>query len=833
LVIGSVLLQPQRLERASQRATDEAVLDDLIILATVLVADGIEGGSLAEMLGDSVFGTVGRLAERTGAGVNSASTRLKGLFQPLIVPAQALIIEQPPDDAGIITAVEDTLIAIVNTLKNLSPTQIRATMNEVFDILDTDLGITPTFVQEMVLGLFDDMVLALQPPPPDETPSQRANRRAASGAISRIRRAMPGLFIFPSLNADDAAQALLTLLQRPDASEALARATCSGEAAAAYFRAGRDLTGLLPYSGFPTFGEGGMGAAATAPNREEICFYASKLLEFDNRDGDLGKLPLPAETTLSDGRVDDSLRDAFLHCSVVLARSAFMYTEKENKKWTVVDRKKYLVRWLTGTKFWVYRLFELSENDFLSAIAGDLSGLRKVFRENGILLLQSDDVQVNHQVGSNLWIINAGGRTYNAYTFEGTITIHPDSAAGILFETSGDFMADLSAKKLSPALRQVFETNGIPLTSRASVSVRETGSQWLLDDGDFEYTIKKDEGKFEVSTGGILGWIHANILSLAGFKGDLVWINRERTQVLLNQRIMHVGTNVSWQDAPIFKRLPNSNNRHYSLINAADTIEGWAYHTSWILDAVNIAINGAKIGVSIADDDFAYSLASDSYDTGRLISELIIKLAQQRPMTAVVGIGFWYDVILDLVGYLFKGAQALAKSLAEESPPSDPTASDFSKFVDSVLSAVVGREILDSHWSGTLYEFTLSLLTLINHLEPQQTTQERPENYKESGGFVDVFWKVSLLVYAAAVPDDEYALPFQTASLTAGYWLGGALGVGLVSGFMGILIGQAGVAGVNVFADGGHLAKTLFLKTCGKSLLYFWPYLKLVKDKNE
>jgi len=134
-------------------------------------------------------------------------------------------------------------------------------------------------------------------------------------------------------------------------------------------------------------------------------------------------------------------------------------------------------------------------------------------------------------------------------------------------------------------------------------------------------------------------------------------------------------------------------------------------------------------------------------------------------------------------------------------------------------------------WSDLFYESVLSCLTLTNHQEPTQAAHQRPENYKENGGFVDLFWKSGLLVYAAAVPDEEYALPFETVPLTIGYWLGGALGVGLVMGFVGLLVAQGVVAQTPVFADTGHVVKTLG-KSTGKSLLYFWPYLKLVKEKN-
>jgi hypothetical protein len=49
-------------------------------------------------------------------------------------------------------------------------------------------------------------------------------------------------------------------------------------------------------------------------------------------------------------------------------------------------------------------------------------------------------------------------------------------------------------------------------------------------------------------------------------------------------------------------------------------------------------------------------------------------------------------------------------------------------------------------------------------------------------------------------------------------------------GFVGLLVGQGVVAQINVFADAGHVLKTLG-KSTGKSVLYFWGYLKLVKGK--
>jgi hypothetical protein len=423
VVIGSVLLQPQRLERAAQIPFDDAVLNDIISLAVRLLADGGRGGRLGTTLARSLEGTITRLATRAGAGVNSAATRFNALFAPLVASIQAAG-EQPPGDVDtVIDGLEHGLTSVVNALKNLTPEQLRQGMSAVFDILETDLGITPTFIRDVVLGVFDDMILALGSAPSGETPDERANRRAVAALLGRIKRYLQAHFTFPVWNADIAAQALLTLLQSSDADAALTRAICSGEAAVTYLRTGSTLIDLLPYNAFPPFGEGSLGAAAAPPAREVVSFYASKLLEYDNYDGDLGELPLSPDEILLDGVMSLPLREAFRHASVVLARSAFLYTVDENETWRVVDRKQYVIRRVNSEQLAVYRLFEISLADFLNANQGDLNELWKIFREHGTPLLSSSSLTVVHVAGSNTWDIDAGGLRFIGTSFEGKITI--------------------------------------------------------------------------------------------------------------------------------------------------------------------------------------------------------------------------------------------------------------------------------------------------------------------------------------------------------------------------------------------------------------------------
>ena len=97
MAIGSVLLQPQRLERAGRVPLEDAVLDDIIGLAVCLMIDATRGGRLGETLFGSLQGTVVRLTARAGAGVNSAAMRFRALLAPLIESVQEAV-EQPPGD---------------------------------------------------------------------------------------------------------------------------------------------------------------------------------------------------------------------------------------------------------------------------------------------------------------------------------------------------------------------------------------------------------------------------------------------------------------------------------------------------------------------------------------------------------------------------------------------------------------------------------------------------------------------------------------------------------------------------------------------------------------
>ncbi|MBK8021898.1 MAG: hypothetical protein IPK19_10865 [Chloroflexi bacterium] len=185
MVIGSVLLQPQRLERAAAIPPDDAILGDLIALGVRLMVDGSGRGRVVAALGASGVGTVDRLISHTSAGSAQAVSSLQTLFAPLISPFQTVAAKPPGDLSGMVERFGEGLSAFASALQNLTPDKLRGVMMTFFDVLQGDLGITPTFIRDLVVGFFDDMILALQAAPRRRDGGgarEPPRRRRASGA---------------------------------------------------------------------------------------------------------------------------------------------------------------------------------------------------------------------------------------------------------------------------------------------------------------------------------------------------------------------------------------------------------------------------------------------------------------------------------------------------------------------------------------------------------------------------------------------------------------------------------------------------------------------------
>lgn len=795
MVIGSILLQPQRLQRASTRDASAVLMDDLVHLAWCLAKDATSGASAMRQIEQAVETTMQAVLDAKSAGIQAAVQRFAGLFETVRQQLEAFLGESIADANDLMHFIAELLESVFSATEGLTPDLLRQQVNGVFAVIADDLGLTPAFLEETVWALFDGAILALQQGLDDESPVQRANRRDMARLLRRLKRHLRGLFTFPQFNADLVVDALLTLLKNLGVEPA--QVACIGQGLATSFRAADSLLDLINYSAFSTFGDGSVGAAAAPPAREQYCWYATWLLEYQNDNATLGVLPASMTEELFDGYVSTPLRDALRPLSVVLARSANVQTVTAKASWKIIDRKKYIINRVNSQLLAVYRLFEMSEGDFVEAIA-DTTRLQKIFRDNGLLL--SIAPSVAHEDGSNLWTIVAGALTYRAFQESGTITIHPQTIAGALFDVSATFIPALDQRQVSDALVLAFENGGVPLTPKASLSVRRPGSEWLIDDGELEYAIKKAGDQLEVNMGGAGGWIKAQ---LGWPEGDKVWIDRQATRVMLGQRILHLGTAVTWQDAPLFT---NGSTRYTFKLASPALMEHFALHSAWAQDALNTLLHLS----SIERGDIASNIVNASWN----IYEMIMKLALRRPSSDVIG--YWPNWSLPLLATVIASLEGMHTKVSPYNW--------FAFWFFILLSTDLGEKALYSYWLSLLRGLFLSSVTLLN--QDTSTPATRPRNFCHIEPWISGFVDLSLFVLAKAIPRDKYTYPFENAEMTAGYWVGGGLGVGLLGG----LLGATAAAGLarGTF-DGGNYLKAS-LKGLLWGLLRFWPMVFLVKE---
>ncbi|MBK8021900.1 MAG: hypothetical protein IPK19_10875 [Chloroflexi bacterium] len=801
MVIGSVLLQPQRLERAAARSDSGSLMDDLMRLAVCLVKDAADGAPCLRRIEASIETTLAAQFETRLPGIGASVQRFGDLFDRLRGQVESFAADGFDDSGDFVDLLAGLRAAAIGSAESLTPDGMRSRVNPVFTIVSDDLGLNATFIEEAVWALFHGAILILAQPPTRigsdaESPARRANRREISRLLRRIKHELQGLLIVPEFNADLVADALLTLLTQIGLDKLIEQVGCTGEAFAAAFRAGEGILDLVGYQAFPPFGEGGLGAAASPTQREQYCWYATWLLEYQNRTGDLGVLPATLASEFFDGAASRALRNALIPLSTVVPFGAFIPTDEPDKKWRLIDRRKYVIRKLNSADFGVFRLFEMSEGDFLEAVS-DLPILQDAFRRHGFVGTNPITVVSD---GSNVWTIDTPGQTYNAVRFSGTVTIKPTTLSGTLVQLPASIQPDLDKDKASDNLLSLFQAGSMPLTPLARLEQREPGTEWLLDDGELEYVIEKTDKGFVVSMGGAGGWIQAQI----GFPdGDKVWIDKAATEVMLGRRILHIGTDVTWHDAPIF----GDRNQSYTFKLAnADLMEHFAYHSAWSQDALNTLFHL----ISIEKGDIASNVVNASWN----LYEMIMKLALDRPSSDVIG--FWINWMIPLIGTILASLEGMQTKVSLRNW--------FIYWFCILLATDLGEKALYSHYLSMARGLFLSTVTLLNQDKDAAGTQ--PLNHRHIEPWVSGFVDLSLFVLAKAIPRKSYIFPFGSAELTGGYWIGGSLAVGLVGGLLGATAAAGWGRGTFVFNN--------FLKAGLKGMVWslarFWPMIFLVKE---
>jgi len=666
MVIGSVLLRPQPMQRAIALGTEATLTDDLISLLIRLGVDAGQGGPVLEAIALSVAHTATRIVERSGAGLSVALNRMASLFQPLIQSMTRLVEGDLEEVSTVLNGTEQLLNQVVQLFQDLPTEQLRSHIATILDVLETDLGITPDWVETQILGLFDDLIERLQQIPEDATSEQQSNRQEVAILLRRLKRHLFAQITFPEFNADQITSALLSFLRQFRSSTDTA--ACVGTGLAKTLRVGQSLADLVPYTGLSPLGPGSVGAAAAAGS-EEYCWYASWLLENENRGGFLFKL--------------------------------------------------------------------------------------------------------------NNWL---------------------------------DFDVDLDERRISEALRNELRDSSLPLRSDATVEVVEEGKKWRITNGEFKYLLHRKDSGIDVDLDRSGSWFFRT-LGFLGFPGDKVWVNRERTQVLLGDRILHEGTNVNWYDTPLFS---GDRGTHYTFKHATpETTEHLAYHSAWASDGLETLLHL----VSLERGDYA----SNSFNAVWNVVNLIVKLVAKRPLSDYIT--HWGTGSISIVGTLLASLEGMHTRVS--------AFNWFAFWVFVLLVSDMGEKALYGYWLNMARNLLLSFTTLLNYEGARVETdfltgirdRNRPQNRVVVDGVVNVFVDLSLIWLAYLVPRDEYIFPFASVDLTLGYGIGAALGMGLLGGFVGTVIAES-----IAWAEDWEVLGYSLLKSMLWSVSRFWPYLYILRE---
>jgi hypothetical protein len=281
--LGAVLLQPDKVRRAAAANTNVSLAEDVAALVARIALDQALNGVVLTEMGSAIEAMFTRLLDGMGEGKDRAQTRFAKLVKPLVDRVTAMAAEFGKEDAqGALDGGEKLFALLVDLARALTVDQLRALLDEVFDVVDKDFGFTNTFVDDQVWRLLDDIVDRLGHAPAGEDAARHQNRREIAILLRRLKRKLRGQFVLPPLNSDRIAGPLLSFLRNARVEDYTKKAADFGDGLKNGFTAGSaiaDLVKMAEGNGGGTTPRGlrapGLFAADPPAGEQKKCWYAS------------------------------------------------------------------------------------------------------------------------------------------------------------------------------------------------------------------------------------------------------------------------------------------------------------------------------------------------------------------------------------------------------------------------------------------------------------------------------------------------------------------------------------------------------------------------------
>jgi hypothetical protein len=294
--VGSVLVQPQRLERAEAATPEDVGFADVAKLAVGILRDVVGGGHILEQFEAAGVAQAERVLAHAEAGLDHARQRLAALAAAPVARLQTLATELGgiSDPAEALAATHDLFATLTAGAEALTIDHLRADVAELLDIVKTDLRLTPDFLEHEIWDFFDDLAERLEHVAPEPDAALRSNRIQVIGSLRRLRRRVGDAFVFPELDPEHAAEDLLALIRKLGVSELAGRVACVGANLGQATQSAQSLLSAVPFTGLlPSVG----AAVVPEPSKsdDEYLWYASWLANQNRAPGDHVLLLVPGD----------------------------------------------------------------------------------------------------------------------------------------------------------------------------------------------------------------------------------------------------------------------------------------------------------------------------------------------------------------------------------------------------------------------------------------------------------------------------------------------------------------------------------------------------------
>lgn len=733
--IGSILVQPQRIRRAASASQDAALMGDVArtMTRTLTAPDGAL--DTLQIMEEAIEGTAARFQDRVSARLSSAYERLRDLVQPVIDFFQSPAFSSLDGNADAGMELADQVLGLLSSaVEGLTLDRLREIMAELVDIVENDLGLTGSFIEDEIWTFVDAVIDRLEAIPEGASRDIRENRLDVAATLRRAKRRLQQEFTFPRLEAEKLARILLDLLRQTGIEDVAQKAECAAGALSEGVDAASSIGQVVQAATHRSLG----AAAARAPSSgSPYAWYATWLLEYKYRG-----IPLLGPGDLKDARALANKLKSPAGSDAVSRYIRSRFTEQQRAALDAYD----------GTS---------DPDDDLKRVV--LAALNALMQET-----QLDDQDAFDNV------------------------------------------------TLSAETRQVGEN---------FVEEREfvRYNRMILEDAypqELEQLPRSGGSRF-------WHWLGETTLETIGWPGEQVRTSGDARYLMLGDKIMLSGTDVRWQDAPIFNApSPAAGKQYYRFQHISpEFMEGWAWHSTWGNDAIRALWHLLYI-LQTGRAHFVSSLLSGIYDVGHGLTTAI----GRRPFS---GFQFpshgWLEWLFKWIEWPLGLPLAL---ITAGSPQGHYTEANFENRFLFWLTLWLGDIV---NYAGpisatsALRNLTLSFMTLLNFRGPQDAPSTLPPhpalNYKELHGIVDAIVIAFTYWLASEVDREEYAHPGEVPGRVLAVWLAGGVGMGVFAALLGTLVAEIVAWAEDFELMFGWPVWKLSIRNALKVILSFWPVL--------